>query len=104
MTSCQNKVKCGHKTVVSRNNMLRYTVCCPSINKLRHQNSFLLENYEKINTKLCIIKIIFAKLPRNNTTYECRRQKWYIIYVYLPIQFSLTVNNTSNLGECLTRD
>jgi len=61
---------------------------------------------DKINNKLWIIGINLSKLPRINTTYACRRHnnssKWFMIYVYLPIHYSLTENNTTNLGQCPT--
>jgi len=48
----------------------------------------------------------FSKLPQINTTYECSRHnnrfKWFMIYVYLPIHYSLTENNNTNSGVCLT--
>jgi hypothetical protein len=50
--------------------------------------------------------IKLCKLPRNNTTYAYRRHssrfKWFMIYMYLTIRFSITENNTTNLGVCLT--
>lgn len=48
------------------------------------------------------MEINFSKLPKIDKTYVCRRQsnrfKWFVFYVYLPVQFRLTENNTTNLG------
>jgi len=48
----------------------------------------------------------FSKLPLINTTYACRRHnnrfKWFMIYVYLPIDYNLTEYNSTNSGVCLT--
>ena len=53
----------------------------------------------KMMIKLC-------KLPRNNTTYAYRRHSSmfirFMIYMYLPIHYSITQNNTTNFGVCLT--
>ena len=61
---------------------------------------------DKINEKYWIIEKTFSKLPSINTTYACRQQsnslKWYMINLYQPIHYSLTVNNTSNIGVGLT--
>jgi len=60
----------------------------------------------KINENFWIIEINTSKLPSINTMYARRYKsnslKWYMIYLYLPIHYSLTVNNTSNIGVGLT--
>jgi hypothetical protein len=52
-----------------------------------------------------IMEIDFSILHRISTSYACRRNsnrfKWFIIYVYLPIRYSHTENNTTNLGVCV---
>jgi len=44
----------------------------------------------------------YSMLPQINTSYVCRRHKWYLKFVYLPIHYSLRENNFNNLGEWLT--
>ena len=61
----------------------------------------------KINKqKLLKIEINFSKLHRIVTTYTYTRQsnrfKRFITFVYLPIHYSLTQNNTTNFGVSLT--
>ena len=62
--------------------------------------------YGQNQYKFWVKEVIFSKLPRINTTFVCRSQnnkmKWFMIYVYLPIQYSLTENNTTNLVLCMT--
>jgi hypothetical protein len=95
-----------NKTIFSRNNMLRYRT---SFNKQKrwYKNFSPSLKLWKFNThKLWIIEINVSKLHRINTTYTCRLQnnkfKWFIKFVCLLIHYSLTENNTTNLGVCLT--
>jgi hypothetical protein len=55
---------------------------------------------DKINKKFRIMEINFSKLPWIITHYACRCQnnilKWFMIYVYLPVRYSLTEHKTTN--------
>ena len=106
MTSWHIQAQYEIKTVVSRNNMLRNP---PSLNKHKtwHHNSIpAFKLWTKSMTKCWTIEINSSKLPSINTTYAFRHQnnslKWYTIYLYLPIRYNLTVNNSSNIGVGLT--
>ena len=106
MTIWHIQAKYEIKTVVSRNNRLRNR---SSLNKHKIWHHYFIPAFKlwtKSMTKFWITEKISSKLPSINTTYACRHQnnslKWYKIYLYLPIHYSLTVNNTSNIGVDLT--